>query len=150
MQADASKLRIYHDRSCPICRAEMEELKYLDADGRLELVDCSVADFSDTDTRDAGLAREDLMSALHVLDGDGQWHQGPDAFALVYASLGIERMAALWGRGPWRPVVNLGYRLFAISRRFLALLGFEHVVRWMIRREARAAAERADACQTKR
>ncbi|MEM6818755.1 MAG: DCC1-like thiol-disulfide oxidoreductase family protein [Pseudomonadota bacterium] len=139
-------LTIFHDASCPICRAEMEELKRIDDDQALELIDCSVQGFSDARCTEAGLSQKELMGALYVVDRDDHWLAGPDAFAEIYRTLGLDRMARLWGKGWWRPLINLGYRLFAISRGLLAPLGLDRVVRWMVRREAQAAARRSSAC----
>lgn len=141
-------LTIYHDGSCPICRAEMEVLKEADVDDRLELIDCSSDGFSDARCDEAGLTQSDLMSALHVVDAKDRWLQGPDAFAAIYLELGFERMARFWGRGWWRPAVNLMYRLFAVTRGWLAPLGLDRAVRWWVRREAEQAASRAQSCRS--
>lgn len=141
-----NKLRIYHDASCPICKAEIEELARADTAGKLEIIDASADAFDDEAAREAGLDQAMLLSAMYVRDEQGQWHTGPDAFAEIYERVGIERMAKLWGSRPLRPLVNLGYRLFLIFRGVLAALGFDRIVRWYVRREAEAAAARASAC----
>ena len=150
MSAMSGKLRVFHDASCPICRAEMEELGKVDDDGVLELIDCSADDFSDDEAALAGLEQQDLLSAMYVQDDSGRWYQGPDAFAEIYGRLGIERMAGLWGSRPLRPFVNFGYRLFLMLRGVLVSLGGARVVRWLVRREARHAAKRATHCSTDR
>lgn len=142
-----NRLRVYHDASCPICKAEIEELARADTAGRLEIVDASADTFDDAYAREAGLDQAMLLSAMYVRDEQGQWHTGPDAFAEIYERVGIERMARLWGSRPLRPLVNLGYRLFLVCRGVLAAMGFDRVVRWYVRREAAAAAERATACR---
>ncbi|MEL7310759.1 MAG: DCC1-like thiol-disulfide oxidoreductase family protein [Pseudomonadota bacterium] len=141
-------LTVFHDASCPICRAEMEELVRIDDEGKLELVDCSTDGFVDVRCEDAGLTQTELMSALYIVDRDDQWRSGPDAFAEIYGVLGMDRMARVWGRGWWRPLVNLGYRLFALTRGWLAPLGIDRAVRWWVRKEAEAAATRSSACRT--
>lgn len=150
MNAPAGKLRVFHDASCPICRAEMEELSKVDDNGTLQLVDCSADGFFDKEAELAGLNQQELLSAMYVQDDSGHWYQGPDAFAEIYGRLGIERMAALWGSRPLRPFVNLGYRLFLVLRGLLVALGGERVVRWLVRREARHASQRATRCSTDR
>ncbi len=40
-------LTVFYDASCPMCASEMHALRDLDREGRLELVDCSAAQFSD-------------------------------------------------------------------------------------------------------
>ncbi len=142
-----NRLRVYHDASCPICKAEIEELARADTAGRLEIIDASADAFDDEAAREAGLDQEILLSAMYVRDEQGAWHAGPDAIAEIYARVGIERMAKLWGSRPLRPLVNLGYRLFLVFRGVLAAVGFDRIVRWYVRREAEAAAERAAACR---
>lgn len=144
-----AKLRIYHDASCPICRAEIEELAAVDFDQRLEVIDAASEHFADDHAREAGLDQEMLLSAMYVRDEQGLWHTGPDAFAQIYERVGIDRMARLWGSRTWRPLVNLGYRLFLVTRGLLVALGGDRVVRWFVRREAQAAARRADYCRTR-
>ena len=84
---------------------------------------------------------------MYARDASGHWYQGPDAFAEIYRRVGIERMARLWGSRPLRPLVRLGYHLFLALRGVLAALGADRVVRWWVRREADAAAERAGRCR---
>lgn len=143
----APRLRVYHDASCPICRAEIEELAAVDDEHRLEIIDASAEHFDDPEAREAGLDQDVLLSAMYVRDEAGQWHTGPDAFAEIYERVGIERMAKLWGSKTWRPIVNLGYRLFLVMRGLLVALGAERTVRWFVRREAQAAANRARTCR---
>lgn len=142
-----NRLHVYHDASCPICKAEIEEIARADTDQRLEIIDASAEGFDDEAVREAGLDQATLLSAMYVRDEQGEWHTGPDAFAEIYERVGIERMAKLWRSRSLRPLVNLGYRLFLVFRGVLAAMGFDRVVRWYVRREAAAAAERASACR---
>ncbi len=53
-------LRIYYDRSCPLCAHEMHALLAHDRLGNLQLVDSSASDFSDADAQAAGITAADL------------------------------------------------------------------------------------------
>lgn len=128
----------------------MQELKAIDVDNVLELIDCSVAGFTDAPAQAAGLDQRRLMAAMYIRTPDGQWLDGPDAFAHLYATLGIPGMAKLWGSRRLRPLVNAGYWLFARTRKLLSALGFAHLVRWFVRREAQRAAARAQHCNSQR
>ncbi|MEM9171223.1 MAG: DUF393 domain-containing protein [Pseudomonadota bacterium] len=141
---------IYHDGSCPICRAEMEELQRIDVDEVMTLVDVSVDGFIDAEADSAGLDQRDLMRAFYIRTHDDHWLSGPDAFEHLYLRLGMPRVARFWGSRLWRPFVNFGYRLFAMTRGVLAYFGLAHVVRAMVRREAKHAATRATQCETDR
>ena len=77
-----------------------------------------------------------MMRALHVREG-GQWVSGPAAFARIYERMGMTRMARLWGSQALKPLVNIVYRLFVVSRPLLARLGMARAVRWVVRRELR-------------
>lgn len=84
-------LRIYYDRSCPLCAQEMHALVAHDRAGRIELVDCSAADFDSTAKEDGGASsapraavaageapdagkptRTALMAIIHARDADGR------------------------------------------------------------------------------
>lgn len=143
----SERIVIYHDHSCPICRAEMEELKQVDHTNRLELLDCSADGFFDAAATEIGLEQDQLMSAMYIRVGDSRWLQGPDAFEFIYRELGMPKMAAFWGSKRLRPLVNIGYRLFARTRGVLALIGVDKLVRWYVRREAQRAASRATHCE---
>lgn len=142
------RLRVFHDASCPICRAEMEELMRVDQGEQLELIDASADDFHDAEAQADGLDQATLLSAMWVQDERGTWHRGPNAFAEIYRRVGLARMARLWGSRPLRPLVRLGYHLFLLLRPLLAALGADRVVRWLVRREAREASRRANHCRT--
>jgi len=75
------KLEVFYDGSCSVCRREMEHYRRRDRDGRLQLVDISVAGF------DAGVYGRDLqafMARLHVRDARGGFYTGVDAFARIW------------------------------------------------------------------
>ena len=77
---------VLYDRSCPLCRSEIERLAHRDHAGRLQLVDISAADF-DPDLWNFSL--ESLNRALHVRCPDGQWLIGVSAVAHVYRQVGL-------------------------------------------------------------
>ena len=124
------KTLVYFDGSCSICRTEVETLAE-DAGG-WSLRDCSVPDFEDDVTRDAGLKSGDLMEAMHIRDADGTWHTGHDAIAMMYEQSGRPRMGRLLRSKMLRPFWRLSYWLFAVNRHWLQKLGFHRVLRYLL------------------
>src|SRR4249920_1537637 len=100
----AYPLAIYYDQSCPLCAEEMHALKRYDAHGRLHLIDCSVPDFIDADTRQAGIDRSALMRRIHARDAAGNWLDGVAVFEVAYGAVGIGAVAKLWGNPRLQPL----------------------------------------------
>ena len=104
-------LTIYFDASCAICSAEMGALKARDTAGRLNLVDCSPADFT------SGPApREALMAAIHVVDAEGRVHVGVPAIRICRAAVGLSSGGVLLDLPLVAPLADRAYALLARNR----------------------------------
>ena len=104
-------LTIYFDASCAICSAEMGALKARDTAGRLNLVDCSPADFT------SGPApRETLMAAIHVVDAEGRVHVGVPAIRICRAAVGLSSGGVLLDLPLVAPLADRAYALLARNR----------------------------------
>jgi len=119
----AYPLTVYYDASCPLCATEMHALRERDDSGRLELVDCSAADFDDAGLLASGVNRDKLMTLIHARDAYGRWLIGPDCFAAVYAAAGLKRPAALWSNPRVQPLWKRLYPWIARNRQRLSRLG---------------------------
>jgi len=126
-------LKVYYDKSCPLCATEMDALQELDWRGRLELVDCSAAGFEDWVAAGEGVSREAMMTRLHARDPEGRWLKGLDAFEAVYAAAGLDRAAGFWGSKTLRPVLGRIYAVVARFRQPLSRLGLHRLVGPLIR-----------------
>lgn len=126
-------LKVYYDKSCPLCATEMHALQELDWRGRLELVDCSAQDFGDGKAEREGVTRNAMMTKLHVRDPEGRWLKGLDAFEAVYAAAGLDRAARLWAHPRLRPALDLVYPWIARYRQPLSRLGLQRLVGPLIR-----------------
>ncbi len=139
--SEDKQLTVYFDRSCSLCRDEIETLKRADAADRLALVDCSVENFEDDAAREAQLDQTTMLSALHIRDADGRWYRGVDAFAELYRAVGLTGIARLWGSRRLSRITKPIYRLIARHRGFLKKSGIGHgyvrVVEWLLRRRSR-------------
>lgn len=139
-------LTIYYDASCPLCRAELHAIAVHDLSGRLRLVDCSAAGFTDRDCTLAGIDAATMMRRIHARDADGQWLVGMQAFEAVYRAVGIEALARVFGSGFLAPVLNRLYGLVADHRQGLSRLGLNGVFAWCVTLLAKRAAGRSQAC----
>lgn len=127
----AYPLTIYFDASCAICSAEMGALKARDAAGRLQLVDCSPADFA------GGPApREALMAAIHVSDAEGKVHVGVPAIRICRAAVGLSSGSLLLDLPLVAPLADRAYALLARNR--------YRIPRWLAARLAGRVAPSCD------
>lgn len=115
-------LTVFYDASCPLCVREMEALRARDRHGRLELVDCSAADFDDEGLLAEGITREKLMRLLHVRDAHGRWLVGVAGLEAAYRAVGRERVAGLWGSRRLHPLLRPFYGWVARHRQALSRL----------------------------
>jgi predicted DCC family thiol-disulfide oxidoreductase YuxK len=75
---------VFYDGGCPLCRREIAHYRRIDSAGRLQWVDAP--------NEPGTLARHDLslaqaMTELHVLDSNGDWQRGIDAFLVIWQQL---------------------------------------------------------------
>lgn len=140
-------LRIYYDRSCPLCRQEMHGLKAGDAAQRIELVDCSAPELADADAAREGVSVEAMRQIIHARDAAGTWYRGVEVFVIAYQAVGLGGMARLWSH-PWlRPLWERLYPWFARNRMRLSRFGVAGLYGALVRRAAERAARRSQACR---
>lgn len=130
-------LTVFYDGRCGMCRNEMAEIARLDRHQELLLVDCSAPEFDAREALAEGVSRADLMAALHVRDVLGDWHRGPDAVGLLYATVGAPLLARLWTHPLLRPLMRRLYPWVARRRHLLSALGLSFISPWVLRLFAR-------------
>lgn len=119
MDSKPSRLVLYFDGSCPLCRAEIEHYRRSDHSGALSFLDVSETDASVP----AGLTQRRAMDRFHVRAGDGQLLSGAAAFVQVWARLPRWRWAARAAALPGALLaLESGYRLFLPVRPFVSRL----------------------------
>ena len=126
-------LTVFYDASCPMCASEMQALGRLDREARLELVDCSAADFDETALAGVGITRADLMTRIHARDAHGRWLVALDAIEAAYRAVGLERAADFCGAPRLRPLLEPLYRWVAERRQILSRFGSPALVTRIIR-----------------
>ena len=100
------KDQLFYDGECPICNAEVKQLKKL-ADASLGFVDIN-------DQVDSTLDQEALSTQLHVLKSDGQWVTGVEANVLVWQHTRYAGLARLLLLPGIKQLSELGYRVWLI------------------------------------
>ncbi|MEM6638379.1 MAG: DCC1-like thiol-disulfide oxidoreductase family protein [Pseudomonadota bacterium] len=140
---DTRPMTVYWDRSCSICRAEIEALN-LTAHG-FELSDCSAPGFTDEHAEACGITADDMLQSLHICDADGVWYNGVDAFEIIYRRAGHTTIANWLARPGLRPLHDRLYATLVRQRGWMARLGLARPWSWLIKRlQARHAAQNAN------
>ncbi|MDO5692369.1 MAG: DUF393 domain-containing protein [Pseudomonadota bacterium] len=129
-------LTLYFDGACPLCVADMDNLRLRDSAGRLRFIDASAPGF---DAAPAGTTVADLMAAMHARTADGRLLRGVAVFEAAYDAVGLHQVSG-WLRSPtWRPLLERLYPFVARHRQHLP----RPLVRLLFGRALRRAAEQA-------
>lgn len=103
-----SRLTVWHDGNCPLCRREIALMRRLDRRGRIAFVDAN-------GPVSCPLDRTELLARFHAME-DGRLLSGAAAFAAMWRAIPILRPVGLLARHP--VVLDRLERLYA---RFLVL-----------------------------
>ena len=88
-----SRLTVWHDGDCPLCRREIALMRRVDRRGAIDFIDATDGDASCPIDRGALLAR------FHARE-DGQMLSGAAAFAAMWRAIPILRPLGLAARQP--------------------------------------------------
>lgn len=88
-----TKLIVWHDGSCPLCRREIALIRRLDRRGAIRFVDIAAAEPSA-----CPLDRADLLARLHA-EENGRMLSGAAAFAAMWRAVPLLRPFGLLFRG---------------------------------------------------
>ncbi len=105
-----TRLTVWHDGGCPLCRREIALMRRLDRRGAIDFIDAGEAGAACPIDRQAMLAR------LHARE-DGRLLSGAAAFAAMWRAIPLLRPLGLAARNP-RVLAGLerAYRLFLRAR----------------------------------
>ncbi len=106
-------LTIFYDSTCPLCMAEMRELKRLDVAKRLRLEDLFASDFSD---RYPHIDRQQAIAVLHGQLDDGDILLGLDCTRLAWSLVGQKKWLAVLRWPVIKPFADWAYLMFARHR----------------------------------
>ncbi|MGH8106429.1 MAG: DCC1-like thiol-disulfide oxidoreductase family protein, partial [Arenimonas sp.] len=94
----------------------------------------------------AGYQRKEMMRLIHARAADGQWLIGVSVFEAAYGATGIIGMQKMWAN-PWlRPIWDRIYPWIADHRMGLSKLGVTRLFGWMVKRAAKKAVMKSQAC----
>ncbi len=119
-----SRVTVWHDGGCPLCRREIALMRRLDRRGSITFVDA-------TGTQACPIDRVDLLARFHAREDGGPLLSGAAAFAAMWRAIPLLRPVGLVARNP---VV-----LAAMERLYLRFLRVRpRLQRWLARSGARA------------
>ena len=89
-----TKLIVWHDSVCPLCRREIALMRRLDWRGAINFVDVSKADAA------CPIDAATMLARFHASE-DGKLLSGAAAFAAMWRAIPILRPLGLAARTPW-------------------------------------------------
>ena len=106
-------VEVFYDGDCPLCKREINFLRWLDRRNQILFSDIAEPDFSD-----AGLDRDhdQLMAELHGRLPNGRWITGMEVFRRLYAAVGLGWLFAPTKLPLIRPLFDRLYGIFARNR----------------------------------
>ncbi len=104
-----------YDGMCPICSREVRLLRRRAARRNIPLgfLDITAPDF---DPSRYGLTARQVRERIHALTPQGEVIEGMAVFRRVYRALGLGWLIAWTGWPVFKPIADLGYRVFARVR----------------------------------
>ncbi|MFT4765633.1 MAG: putative DCC family thiol-disulfide oxidoreductase YuxK [Oleispira sp.] len=104
---------IFYDASCPLCNAEMQQLKTADIEEKIVLEDLNAEDFS---ARFPDINKEQAMATLHAQTLSGEIIYGLDVTHQAWALVGKHRWLKILRWPIVRYFADAGYTFFAKYR----------------------------------
>lgn len=90
-----TKLIVWHDGGCPLCRREIALMRRLDRRGKIEFVDVL-----QSPAQSCPIDRAEMLARFHVSE-NGQLLSGAAAFAAMWRAIPLLRPLGLAARSPW-------------------------------------------------
>ncbi|WP_309603190.1 DUF393 domain-containing protein [Sphingomonas sp.] len=104
-----TKLIVWHDGGCPLCRREIALMRWLDRRGAIKFVDVT-----EESAAECPIAPADLLARFHASE-DGRLLSGAAAFAAMWRAIPLLRPIGLAARAPW--VLAMLERLYVMFLR---------------------------------
>jgi predicted DCC family thiol-disulfide oxidoreductase YuxK len=110
---------IFYDARCPLCNAEMKQLKKADVKEKITLEDINAADFSE---RFPNVDKDSAMAILHAQNQAGDMIYGLDVTYQAWKTVGKHRWLFILRLPIIRFFADLGYNFFAKYRQPISRL----------------------------
>ncbi|MGY2736333.1 thiol-disulfide oxidoreductase DCC family protein [Sphingomonas sp. UYP23] len=108
---DSTRVTVWFDGGCPLCRREIAGLQRLDRAGRIAFID-----ISGDGPAACPIDRADLLARFHAREGD-RLLSGAAAFAAIWRAIPVLRPFGLLARNHFvLAMLEYGYRLFLRAR----------------------------------
>jgi predicted DCC family thiol-disulfide oxidoreductase YuxK len=115
----AKTLTIFYDGFCPLCSAEIKQLRSYDSDNKIGFEEIHEPDFNQR------YPYIDQLAANRILHGqlsNGDMLYGLDVSCQAWKTVGKHRWLALLRWPGIKPVADIAYRFFARHRNTISLL----------------------------
>lgn len=119
-----TRVTVWHDGGCPLCRRENALMRRLDTRGEIRFVDA-------TGAGECPLDRAAMLARFHAREDGGPIVSGAAAFAAMWRAIPLLRPLGEAARH--RPVLSVLERLYVAFLRVRPRLR-----RWLVRADARA------------
>ena len=90
-----TKLIVWHDGGCPLCRREIALMRRLDRRGKIDFVDVM-----QLPAASCPIDRAEMLARFHASE-NGQLLSGAAAFAAMWRAIPLLRPLGLAARSPW-------------------------------------------------
>jgi predicted DCC family thiol-disulfide oxidoreductase YuxK len=108
---------IFYDARCPLCNAEMIQLKKADVKGKITLEDLNLVDFSE---RFPHVNKDSAMAILHAQNQAGDMIYGLDVTYQAWKTVGKHRWLFILRLPVIRFFADMGYNFFAKHRQLIS------------------------------
>jgi len=106
-------LTVYFDGECPICRREIDLMKFFNRRAHLRFIDFSASSFPSTEH---GLNQCDLERVIHARWADGTMITGVEVFREMWDAIGFGVLARFARRPTINALLVKAYAWFARNR----------------------------------
>lgn len=110
---------IFYDANCPLCNAEMQQLKKADFEQKITLEDLNATDFN---VRFPSINKTRAMEILHAQTEAGDMIYGLDVTYTAWKTVGKHRWLKILRLPVIRIFADLGYNIFAKYRQPISRL----------------------------
>ncbi|MEC8861802.1 MAG: DUF393 domain-containing protein [Planctomycetota bacterium] len=107
------RVEVFFDGDCPLCRREIDLLKWMDRRRRIRFTDIAAKGFS---PEQHGKTMDDLMAEIHGRMPDGRWIVGVEVFRQLYRALGLGVFVGITRVPGISHSLDLAYQFFAKRR----------------------------------
>lgn len=106
-------VEVFFDGDCPLCRREINMLKWFDRKDRIRSTDIATDDFR---AEDYGKAMSEFMDEIQGRRPDGSWIIGVEVFRQLYTAIGLGFVVWFTRCPVISHLLEFGYRIFAKNR----------------------------------